>query len=163
MDSKTYKDGFIEIEDAINLINSNSFDKPTVDIKWIVNRIDWVELSHNFNIPRAHLATPEEYKELMQKYPGRKPSELIIDGYSTITVRTPYERELVKQAIKSNYRAVSGREFEEGGVRGVTTVKDQETGSSEAPRVTKKTIAKKGQSIDFGISSSTNSADGAGI
>ena len=164
MDKRKLPKGFIEPEEAVELIKSNTFDKPTVDIKKLANSLDWIEVNHNFAIKKMRLITNEEYAEKLKQFPGRRPSELVSLGVVTTTLRSAYEVELLKKAIKDNYREVSGRMFDPKNTRGVTTVMDQEAGIS-APRVraSKKTIAKEGDIIGAGSTSTTNSADSAGV
>lgn len=163
MDKQSLPNGFVTVEDAVKLIESNTFDKPTVDIKYLVGHLDWVELAHNFRIPLVRLVTPEEYKELMKRYPGRRPSELTRVKDETVTLRTSYEVELLKKAIRDNYRDITKREYQGKNTRGITTVIDEEKGTDAAPRATKNTIAKEGAIIGSGSTVSTNSADGAGV
>lgn len=163
MDKRQLPKGFIEVEEAVELIKSNTFDKPTVDIKKLANSLDWIEVNHNFAIKKMRLITKEEYAEKLKQFPGRKPSELISLGVVTATLRSAYEVELLKKAIKDNYRKVSGRMFDPKNTRGVTTVLDQESGGGARPRSSKKTIAKEGDLIGAGSTSTTNSADSAGV
>lgn len=163
MDKQSLPNGFITVEDAVKLIESNTFDKPTVDIKYLVGHLDWVELAHNFRIPVVRLITPEEYKELLKRYPGRRPSELTRVKDETVTLRTSYEVELLKKAIRDNYRSITKHEYHGKNTRGITTVIDEEKGTDAAPRATKNTIAKEGSIIGSGSTVSTNSADGAGV
>lgn len=163
MDNRKLPKGFIEVEEAVELIKSNTFDKPTVDIKKLANSLDWIEVNHNFAIKKMRLITKEEYAEKLKQFPGRRPSELISLGVVTTTLRSAYEVELLKKAIKDNYREVSGRMFDPKNTRGVTTVLDQESGGGARPRSSKKTIAKEGDLIGAGSTSTTNSADSAGV
>lgn len=163
MDKRKLPKGFIEVEEAVELIKSNTFDKPTVDIKKLANSLDWIEVNHNFAIKKMRLITKEEYAEKLKQFPGRRPSELISLGVVTTTLRSAYEVELLKKAIKDNYREVSGHMFDPKNTRGVTTVMDQESGGGARPRSSKKTIAKEGDLIGAGSTSTTNSADSAGV
>lgn len=163
MDKRKLPKGYIEVEEAVELIKSNTFDKPTVDIKKLANSLDWIEVNHNFAIKKMRLITKEEYAEKLKQFPGRRPSELISLGVVTTTLRSAYEVELLKKAIKDNYREVSGRMFDPKNTRGVTTVMDQESGGGARPRSSKKTIAKEGDLIGSGSTSTTNSADSAGV
>lgn len=163
MDKRKLPKGFIEVEEAVELIKSNTFDKPTVDIKKLANSLDWIEVNHNFAIKKMRLITKEEYAEKLKQFPGRRPSELISLGVVTTTLRSAYEVELLKKAIRDNYREVSGRMFDPKNTRGVTTVMDQESGGGARPRSSKKTIAKEGDLIGSGSTSTTNSADSAGV
>lgn len=163
MDKRKLPKGYIEVEEAVELIKSNTFDKPTVDIKKLANSLDWIEVNHNFAIKKMRLITKEEYAEKLKQFPGRRPSELISLGVVTTTLRSAYEVELLKKTIKDNYREVSGRMFDPKNTRGVTTVMDQESGGGARPRSSKKTIAKEGDLIGSGSTSTTNSADSAGV
>lgn len=163
MDNRKLPKGYIEVEEAVELIKSNTFDKPTVDIKKLANSLDWIEVNHNFAIKKMRLITKEEYAEKLKQFPGRRPSELISLGVVTATLRSAYEVELLKKAIKDNYREVSGHMFDPKNTRGVTTVLDQESGGGARPRSSKKTIAKEGDLIGAGSTSTTNSADSAGV
>lgn len=163
MDKRKLPKGYIEVEEAVELIKSNTFDKPTVDIKKLANSLDWIEVNHNFAIKKMRLITKEEYAEKLKQFPGRRPSELISLGVVTTTLRSAYEVELLKKAIRDNYREVSGRMFDPKNTRGVTTVLDQESGGGARPRSSKKTIAKEGDLIGAGSTSTTNSVDSAGV
>lgn len=163
MDKRQLPKGFIEVEEAVKLIESNTFEQPTVDIKKLAFSTDWIEVNHNFAIKKVRLITKEEYAEKRKQFPGRKPSEFVSMGVVTTTLRSAYEVELLKKAIKDNYRKVSGHMFDPKMTRGITSVIDQETGSSYTPRKSKKTIAKEGDLIGTGSTSTTNSADSAGV
>lgn len=163
MDRSSLPNGFITVEDAVDLIKTNTFEKPTVDIKYLVGHLDWVEVAHNFRIPKVRLVTKEEYAELLKKFPGRRPSELTSIADEYVTLRTSYEVELLKKTIRDNYRDVTGHAYSKANTRGITTVIDEEKGTDAAPRATKNTIAKEGSVIGSGSTVSTNSADGAGV
>lgn len=155
--------GFIEVEDAVKLIMTNTFNEPTVDIHWLAAHLDNVELAHNLTIPKVRLITKEEYETLRKRYPGRRPSQLVSEGKVFVMLRTAYEVELIKKTIKDNYKDASGHDYNPKTTRGVTTVVDQEAGSDVAPRATKRTIAKDGDMIGTGSTTTTNSADSAGV
>lgn len=163
MDRSSLPNGFITVEDAVDLIKTNTFEKPTVDIKYLVGHLDWVEVAHNFRIPKVRLVTKDEYAELLKKFPGRRPSELTSIADEYVTLRTSYEVELLKKTIRDNYRDVTGHAYSKANTRGITTVIDEEKGTDAAPRATKNTIAKEGSVIGSGSTVSTNSADGAGV
>ena len=163
MDRSSLPNGFITVEDAVDLIKTNTFETPTVDIKYLVGHLDWVEVAHNFRIPKVRLVTKEEYAELLKKFPGRRPSELTSVADEYVTLRTSYEVELLKKTIRDNYRNITGHAYNKADTRGITTVIDEEKGTDAAPRATKNTIAKEGSVIGTGSTVSTNSADGAGV
>lgn len=163
MDRSSLPNGFITVEGAVDLIKTNTFEKPTVDIRYLVGHLDWVEVAHNFRIPKVRLVTKEEYAELLKKFPGRRPSELTSVADEYVTLRTSYEVELLKKTIRDNYRDITGHAYNKANTRGITTVIDEEKGTDAAPRATKNTIAKEGSVIGSGSTVSTNSADGAGV
>lgn len=162
MDTSSLPKGFISVEDAVKLINTNTFDKPTVDIKYLIGHKDWIEIAHNFRIPKVRLATKEEVMDEMKRRPGRRPSELIVLENVYVTLRTAFEVEYLKKTIRDNYAGIVGHEYKEIHTRGMTSVIDQESGASHIPRRTKKTVAKEGDEIGSSSVMSTNSADGAG-
>jgi hypothetical protein len=163
MDSNSLPKGFISVDEAVKLIESNTFNNPVVDINYLIHHLDWCEVAHNFTIPKVRIATAEEYKALLARYPGRRPSELIRLGNLTVTLYSNYEVEYLKKTIRDNYAKVSGHQYKPVMTKGVTTVKDQGENDSVAPRRTKKTVAKEGDTIGIGAISDTNSADGAGV
>ena len=155
--------GFISIDDAVALINSDTRSDAKVDTKWLVRHIDWIEEAHNFRIPVVRFATKEEIEAARKAHPGRRPNGLVNLGSKYVQVLTSFEKELLKKTIRDHYREMAGREYAEETTRGISTVMDEETGGSERPRKTKKTIAKEGETIGTGSSRTTNSADGAGV
>lgn len=163
MDKKQLPKGFIEVEDAVKLIKSNTFDNPTVDIRYLALRTLWIEVNHNLAIPKVRLITKEEYAEKLAKRPGRRPKELVSMGKANIMLRSSYDVELIKKTILDNFKETSGHDYVPVLTRGVTTVSDQEDGGNVTPRKTKKTIAKEGELISSGKVDTTNSADAAGV
>lgn len=163
MDPKSLPNGFITVEEAIALINSDTRDDAKVDTQYLVSHIDWIEEAHNFRIPLVRLATKEEIEKIMKRYPGRRPNGLISLGSKTVSINTAYEKEYLKQAIRNHYKEVAGREYEAPTVRGLSTVADEEQSGGAAKPRRSKTIAKEGETIGSGQSRVTNSADGAGL
>ena len=164
MDKKSLPNGFKTVEEAVKLINSNTFNEPTVDIKWLAGHLDWVEEAHNFRIPQVRLITKEEYTQYMDEHHGRRPSELVQKGSVFVMINTSYDKELIKKSIRDNYKKVAGHEFEAPITRGISTVKDEGGADNVRPRVTKKTIAKEGDIIGASTTvGTTNTADGAGL
>lgn len=154
---------FIDINEAVALINSDKRDDAKVNTQWMAEHIDHIEEYRNFRIPLVRFATESEIEKKMRMYPGRRPSYLVDIGSKWVHINTSYEKELLKETIRKHFRDTSGRDFIKSNTRGVSTVMDEETGSNERPRRTKKTIAKEGETIGAGSSRTTNSADGAGV
>ena len=163
MNNNPLPNGFISVNDAVALINSDKRDDAKVDTQWLAGHIDWIEEAHNFRIPVVRFATKEEIEAARKAHPGRRPNGLINLGSKYVQVLTSFEKELLKKTIRDHYREMAGREYAEETTRGISTVMDEETGGSERPRKTKKTIAKEGETIGTGSSRTTNSADGAGV
>lgn len=163
MDPKSLPNGFISVEQAVALINSDTRDDAKVDTQYLVSHIDWIEEAHNFRIPLVRLSTKEEIDAIMKRYPGRRPNGLTRLGSKTVTINTAYEKELLKQTIRNHYKEMVGREYEKPAVRGLSSVADEETGGGQVKPRRSKTIAKEGETIGSGQSRVTNSADGAGL
>lgn len=163
MNNNPLRNGFISVNDAVALINSDKRDDAKVDTQWLAGHIDWIEEAHNFRIPVVRFATREEIEAQRKAHPGRRPNGLISLGSKYVEISTSYEKELLKKTIRDHYREMAGREYAQEITRGISTVMDEETGNSERPRKTKKTIAKEGETIGTGSSRTTNSADGAGV
>ena len=163
MDPKSLPNGFITVEEAVALINSDTRDDAKVDTQYLVSHIDWIEEAHNFRIPLVRLSTKEEIEAIMKRYPGRRPNGLTRLGSKTVTINTAYEKELLKQTIRKHYKEMAGREYEAPVVRGLSSVSDEETGGGAVKPRRSKTIAKEGETIGSGQSRVTNSSDGAGL
>ena len=163
MNNNPLPNGFISVDEAVALIKSDKRDDAKVDADWLAWHIDWVEEAHNFRIPLVRFATQAEMEAEMKAHPGRRPSGLIHTGSKYVQILTSFEKELLKKTIRDHYRENAGRDFVKPSTRGISTVMDEETGGSERPRRTKKTIAKEGGVIGTGGSRTTNSADGAGV
>lgn len=164
MDSKSLPNGFITVEEAVELIKSDTRDDAKVDTQYLVSHIDWIEEAHNFRIPLVRLSTKEEIEAIRKRYPGRRPSGLTSLGSKTVTIMTAWEKELLKKTIREHYKEMVGRDYEKPTVRGLSSVSDEEnSGGTVKPRRSSKTIAKEGETIGSGQSRVTNSADGAGL
>lgn len=163
MDPKSLPNGFITVEEAVALINSDTRDDAKVDTQYLVSHIDWIEEAHNFRIPLVRLSTKEEIEAIMKRYPGRRPNGLTRLGSKTVTINTAYEKELLKQTIRKHYKEMAGRDYEAPLVRGLSSVSDEETGGGAVKPRRSKTIAKEGETIGSGQSRVTNSSDGAGL
>lgn len=135
--------GFISIDDAVVLINSDTRSDAKVDTKYLVNHLDWIEEAHNFRIP------------LLKTVDG-KISKI---GSNYVEVRTTYDKEVLKRAIRNHYRDMVGREYEANITKAVSTVADEEqSGGAVRPRKSK-AIAKEGAIIGTGETIKTNGAD----
>lgn len=137
--------GFISIDDAIELINSDTRSNAKVDTKWLVRHIDWIEEAHNFNIP------------LVKPDPKSKRGITVV-GWKSVQILNSYDKEVMKRAIRNHYRDMVGREYEAPSVRAVSSVADDEVSTGVRPRRAKP-IAKEGQTIGTGETITTNGAN----
>lgn len=140
----TLPKGFISLEDAIALIHSDTRADAKVDTKYLVSHLDWIEENHNFRIP-------------LMKTTDKGPVKLHLSKY--VEIRTAYDREALKRAIRDHYRDMVGHEYEAPAIRSLSTVADEEeTGGNVRPR-RRKPIAKEGAIIGAGETTTTNGAD----
>lgn len=138
----TLPKGFISIDEAITLIHSDKRDDAKVDTKWLVSHIDWIEEAHNFRIPLLKTTTDKKIAKIGSKY---------------VEVRSAYDREALKRAIRDHYRDMVGHEYQAQTVRATSTVVDDEVAGGARPRKSK-SIAKEGQLIT-GETITTNGAN----
>lgn len=139
----TLPKGFISIEEAVDLINSDTRADAKVDTKWLVSHVDWIEEAHNFRIP------------LMKTTSDKK---VVPIGSRFVEVRDAFERETLKRAIRNHYRDMVGHEYNAPVVRAMSSVADDEVAGGVRPRKSKP-IAKEGQVIGTGETITTNGAN----
>ena len=139
----TLPKGFISIQEAVTLINSDTRSDAKVDTKWLVSHIDWIEESHNFRIPLMKTTADKKVVRIGSKY---------------VEIRDAFDKETMKRAIRDHYRDMVGHEYAAPAVRAVSSVADDEVGSGVRPRKSKP-IAKEGQTIGTGETITTNGAN----
>ena len=71
MDPKSLPNGFITVDEAVALINSDTRDDAKVDTQYLVSHIDWIEEAHNFRIPLVRLTTKEELEPTRRNFSSR--------------------------------------------------------------------------------------------
>lgn len=105
--------GFITIEEAIRLIESDTRKDPVVDTQFLLNNIPYLKLGQNYNIKLLTRADDGKIVENGNKY-----------------VQIITERDLVnlREAIGDHYKAVTGRLVDTNaiGLRRMTAVSDDE-------------------------------------
>lgn len=149
--------GFISLDEAVKLIESDTRSDAKVDTQYLVSHLKWIEEDHNFRIPLLRNATKEEI-EAMMKNPRQRPRSTISAGSVNVYIERPYHAEMLKEVIRKHYREMAGKEYESPTVRSVSSVADEEkTGGAVNPR-SDKTIAKEGDTIGTGESMTTNGA-----
>lgn len=149
--------GFLTVEEACELIKSDTRSDAKVDTKYLVSHINWIETQHNFRIPLVRTATKEDIEAQLKARPGVRPKPIVETGSVYVAIETAFQRELLAQTIRDHYRDLAGKEFEEERVRAVSTVADEEgSGMKVNPRKSTP-IAKEGDTINSGHTMTTNS------
>lgn len=139
--------GFIEVEKACELINSDSRENPVVDMDYLVGHTVWIETSHNFRIPKIKRLAPEEVRRTKRG----KIIEYENVGDVYVYIATNFQKELLKKTILDKYRELVGHEYKELGIRARSTVADDAQGKAAVqPRNNTKPIAKEGAVISGG-------------
>ena len=158
MQNDNLSPGFITIDEAVELIKSDTRQNPVVDMDWLISRIKWVETAHNFRIPKIRrLKADEIYKTKRGKVVEY---ENIGDVY--VYIATNFEKELLRKTILDKFRELVGREYKEKGVKAVSTVADDAQGRDAVKPRSNKPIAQEGSSIgDHGIS--TTNGEGLSV
>lgn len=137
----TLPKGFITIEEAVNLINSDTRKDAKVDTRWLVKHIDWIEEKHNFRIPLMKTTDKNTVVQTGNRY---------------VEIVTSFDKELMKKTIRDHYRDMVGHEYDAPITKAVSTVADDEqSGGAVRPRKSK-SIAKEGAVIGSGETITTN-------
>lgn len=144
--------GFVSIDDAVALIKSDTRENPVVDMDYLVSKIVWIEVNHNFRIPKVRrLSADEVYRTKRGK---------VIEYENTsnvyVSINTNFEKELLKKTILDKYRELVGHEYREAGVRAVSTVADDAQGRAAVQPRVNKPIAKEGSTIGEGTTVTSN-------
>lgn len=150
--------GFISVEEAVELINSDTREEAKVDTKWLVGHLDWVEEAHNFRIPLVRQATKEEYTKIISNHPAANFDGLIHLGSKYVQIISSYDKEVIKKTIRDHYRDLVGREYQAQNIRAVSSVADDTVAGGVRPRKSKP-IAKEGAVIGTGETITTNGAN----
>lgn len=154
MSPKNLSPGFITVDEGVDLIKSDTRENPVVDMDWLISRKKWVEVAHNFRIPKIRRLKPDE---VYRNKRGRV-IEYEHIGDANIYIATAFEKELVRKAIEDKYRELMGHEYKEMLVRGTSTVADDAQGRDAVRPRANKPIAQEGSSIGSGTTTITNGA-----
>ena len=151
--------GFITVDDAVELIKSDTRENPIVDMDYLVAHIVWIEANHNFRIPKIRRLDPKD----VYKTKRGKLVEYENIGDAFVAINTNYEKELLKKTILDKFKELVGHEYKEVGVMARSTVADDAQGKAAVqPRVNAKPIAKEGAVISGGEVISSN-GDGLSV
>ena len=150
--NKTLSPGFITVEEACELIKSDTRQNPVVDMDYIVSRKKWIETAHNFRIPKVRRLAPNE----VYRTKRGKVVEYETIGEANVYLATNFEKELLIKTINDKYRELMGREYRELTTKAVSTVADDGQGRDAVRPRANKPIAQEGQSIGGGETVTTN-------
>lgn len=139
--------GFVTVDDACKLIESDTRENPVVDMDYLVAHIVWIETNHNFRIPKIKRLEPKD----VYKTKRGKIVEYENTGDVYVRIDTNYQKELLKKTILDKFKELVGREYKEISVRARSTVADDAQGKAAVqPRNNAKPIAKEGAVIGGG-------------
>lgn len=131
--SGSLPEGFITVEQAVKLINSDTRAKATVDMRYLVNNIPYIETKHNFTI-------------FMAKHNNGRVERA---GVTRCYIADDYEKYLLIRTIKEHYKAMSGKSLnvEEIGIKRNTTTIDTEKNAQGRPMVNLDSTTEVGTAI----------------
>lgn len=145
--------GFSTIDEAVELIKSDTRENPVVDMDYLIGHTIWIETSHNFRIPKIRRLKPDEVRRTRRG----KVIEYENIGEMNVYVATNFEKELLKKTIFDKYRELVGHEYRVADVKARSTVADDAQGRAAVqPRANAKPIAKEGAIIGEGTTMDTN-------
>lgn len=144
--------GYISVEDAVKIIQSDTRENPVVDMDYIVNKTIWIETNHGFRIPKVRRLKPEE----VYRTKRGKIIEYEYTGDINVFIETNYQKELLKKTIFDKFRELVGHEYKEAGVRAMSTVADDAQGRDAVRPRANKPIAKEGANIGGGETVTSN-------
>lgn len=144
--------GFVSVDDAVKLIQSDTRENPVVDMDYLVSRIKWVETAHNFRIPKIRRLKPEDV------YKTKRGNVIEYENIGNVYVyiATNFEKELVRKTILDKFRELVGHEYKEQTVRAMSTVADDAEGRAAVKPRANKPIAKEGADIGEGTMVTSN-------
>lgn len=108
--------GFISVNDAIALINSDTRSDAKVDTAFLLRNLPYLRVDGNYTIKK------------LKHEDGR----VVDDGETFVHVNNDYERAMLEHAITEHYRTVTGNMVnpETIGLRSMTTTVDDEKNAS---------------------------------
>lgn len=156
--SKILPPGFISVDEAVALIKSDSRELPVVDIDYMMAHIKWLEVAHNFRIPKIRKLAPEEQKRDSR---GRVHA-IEHTGSVYVAITDNFEKELLKKTLNDKYYEFTHREYNELKTRGISTVADDAEGMSAVKPRANKSNTKEGDALGEGGEITTN-GDGLSV
>lgn len=130
--------GFISIEEAIKLIESDTRKDAKVDTSFLLRNLPYLRTDGNYTIKKLR----------HDKETGR----VVSNGEVFVMITSDYEKEMLKHAIVEHYRNVTGRTIDPDniGLRSLTTTVDEETNLGAAIIHNDKPTIKPGEDLGTG-------------
>lgn len=122
--------GFISVEEAVKLIESDTRKEPVVDVLFMVNNLPYLRVNGNFNI----------------KLLTRKDGKIVDNGSKFVQIENDFQRVTLEHALTEHYKQATGKEIdpEQIGLSSVTSAYDDNGGSTVRPRLNDKPMTKFG-------------------
>lgn len=128
--------GFISIQAAIELIESDSRSDAKVDTAFLLRNLPYLRVDGNYTIKKLK----------------HKDGKVVPDGQTYVQIRSEYDRAMLEHAITEHYRNVTGRTVdpETIGLRSMTTAVDDEKNPGGRLTVNDNPIIKAGEDLGSG-------------
>ena len=152
MQNNNLSPGFITVEEACDLIKSDTRENPVVDMDYLTSHTVWIEANHNFRIPKIRRLKANEIRRTKRG----KVIEYENTGDAYVYLATNFEKELLKKTILDKFRELVGHEYKEAGVKARSTVADDAQGREAVRPRNNKPIAKEGTNIGGGETVTSN-------
>ena len=129
--------GFISVEDAIKLIESDTRSDAKVDVSFLLRNLPFLRVDGNYTIRK------------LKHVKGK----VVEDGNAFVHIDSDYHRAMLEHAIVEHYKLASGEEIDPATIgikRLSTTVDDDENPQGRVTR-NRKSKTKIGDSIVSGV------------
>lgn len=129
--------GFVTVERAIELIESDTRKDPVVDTEFLLNNLPYLRADFNYNI----------------KLLKRDDSGKIVDnGNVFVAIETDWDKAKLEHAITEHYKQMSGKDIDAKniGIRYITTENDDSLDNAAKIRVNDKPMTKVGDKLGGG-------------
>ena len=129
--------GFITVEEAIKLIESDTRSNAKVDISFLLRNLPFLRVDGNYTTKK------------LRHEKGR----VVPDGEAFVHIDSDYRRAMLEHAIVEHYKQVTGREIDPNtiGLRTMTTAVDDEENPGGRVVRNKKSKTKMGDAIVSGV------------
>lgn len=125
--------GFISVEEAIKLIESDSRSDAKVDTSFLLRNLPYLRVDGNYTIKKLK----------------HKDGKVVPNGETFVQIRSEYDKAMLQHAITEHYRNVTGQivDPETIGLRSLTTAVDDEANPQGRVTSNKKPLIKAGEDL----------------